>query len=91
MSPVKLSAIHGFPRELDILEADMIHSIPFRQGFNRCLSQIGSRSIGLSREKLITFLCKQKGWSRMHVLPEGAEMLADAIISNEDTLIEVKP
>lgn len=58
-------------------------------GYNQGRDAQGQVRLILDREKLIDFLSKQKGWKRMHVLPEGAEMLADAIIAKLKSLITV--
>lgn len=55
----------------------------------KALDAQGQVRLTLDRDKLIDFLSKQTGWKRMHVLPEGAEMLADALIANLKGLITV--
>lgn len=98
--PVKLSEIDRLMVEKqDTYECMNFSCISdFALGFNQAIDQLGSRSIGINRERLVKLIIKRLPY--MYVLSKedknfeedtiGAELIADAIIAKENELIEYK-
>lgn len=88
---VKLKSIDGAMIKEEINTNPRAKKLPpWWNGFNSGRNQQGEVDLTLNREKLAIFLSQQKGWKGIRVLPDGAGMLADAIIANLPGLIEVK-
>lgn len=91
--PVKLSAIEGLTLEKRcqniypmVPHAPTIHAAIRNEGFNMCIKELGSKQIGLNRERL---------WKLIYNAGNGSDWdsqsIADAIIREEETLLESKP
>lgn len=85
MSPVKLFGIPGLMiPEAEISKHELL-TPNYENGYNRAIKIQGSKQIGHNRERLASLIYRES----LRTV-EQSDKLADAIIAQEESLLEVK-